>query len=497
MAFGFWALVGLVVLAPLPFGSVEPWAWSALGTGVGILLVLWAATAAIRRDPPPASLRRIWVPVALFVPPVAWAVVQMSPDVPAAWQHPIWQTAGRVLGVDLVGSISLDRHQTGSALMRLVAYAGIFWLSLQHCRRVENAHHVLKAVVAAAVIYAAYGLAIHFTGAQKILWYDKLRFLDSLTATFYYKNSFATFAGLGLVAALGVLLVSITETTGAGYGRRETARVLISRLIARDWIAICALIVVTTALMLANSRAGFLATCIGLLVLLVAARLSQRKAARGSRAAGVAVVLAMAGFVAVSGGNVLDRIGEATGDMARTATVKDDRPIIYDLTTRAIEDSPLLGTGYGTFPEVFRFYRVPELHRWVIQAHNTYLENALELGIPAAASLVLAVGSLGVLCVIGIFRRNRDTIYPCVGLAATVLVGTHALVDFTIQSPAVAATYFLLMGAACAQTWSRPARSSGSGRRAARKTDEDAAADAPVLAAAPRDLALEGSQRLG
>ncbi|MGE0745196.1 MAG: O-antigen ligase family protein [Rhodospirillales bacterium] len=496
MAFGFWALVGLVVLAPLPFGSVEPWAWSALATAVGVLLVAWAATVAIGRNPPPASVRRVWVPVALFIPPVLWTLVQVSPDVPAAWQHPIWQTAGRVLGADLVGSITLDRHQTGSALLRLLAYAGIFWLSLQHCRRVQNAHRVLYAVVAAGVLYAAYGLAIQFTGAEKILWYDKLRFVDSVTATFYYKNSFATFAGLGLVAALGIVLVSITETTGAGYGRRETARVLMSRLIARDWIAICALIVVSTALLLSNSRAGFLATCLGLLVLLVATRVAQRKAARGSRAAGVAVALAMAGFVAVSGGNVLDRIGDVTQDIAQTATVKDDRPIIYGLTAQAIEDSPILGTGYGTFPDVFRFYRVPELHRWVIQAHNTYLENALELGVPAAALLVLAVASLGILCAIGIFRRNRDTVYPCIGLAATVLVGTHALVDFTMQSPAVAATYFLIMGAACAQSWSRPSRSSGSGRRAARQSDETAGDFAPALAAAPRDLALEGGERL-
>ena len=44
--------------------------------------------------------------------------------------------------------------------------------------------------------------------------------------------------------------------------------------------------------------------------------------------------------------------------------------------------------------------------------------------------------------------------YPCVGLAATVLVGLHALADFTLQVPAVMASYMLIMGAACAQSWS-------------------------------------------
>jgi O-antigen ligase len=129
----------------------------------------------------------------------------------------------------------------------------------------------------------------------------------------------------------------------------------------------------------------------------------------------------------------------------------------------------------------------------VIQAHNTYLENALELGVPAAAVLVLAVASLGVLCAVGVVRRNRDTIYPCVGLAATALVGVHAMVDFTLQTPAVAATYFMVMGAACAQSWSRPSRSAGPGRRAAHKA---AAEDGEPSVAPAHDFALEGGQRL-
>ena len=51
-------------------------------------------------------------------------------------------------------------------------------------------------------------------------------------------------------------------------------------------------------------------------------------------------------------------------------------------------------------------------------------------------------------------RRRRNALYPCMGVAASVLVGLHATVDFTMQVPAVAATYALIMGAACSQSWS-------------------------------------------
>ena len=87
-------------------------------------------------------------------------------------------------------------------------------------------------------------------------------------------------------------------------------------------------------------------------------------------------------------------------------------------------------------------------------AHNTYLENVLELGIPAASALFGVFVFFLILCAIGIQQRRRDAVYPCVGLAATILVAAHALIDFSLHIPAITATYMLIMGAACAQCWS-------------------------------------------
>jgi hypothetical protein len=77
----------------------------------------------------------------------------------------------------------------------------------------------------------------------------------------------------------------------------------------------------------------------------------------------------------------------------------------------------------------------------------------VELGIPAAAALLLAIAAAAAICVRGVRRRNRDTIFPRVGVAAAALAGTHAAVDFTFEIPAVAAAFCLLMGCAVAQSW--------------------------------------------
>jgi O-antigen ligase len=126
------------------------------------------------------------------------------------------------------------------------------------------------------------------------------------------------------------------------------------------------------------------------------------------------------------------------------------------MTLNAIGDSPYLGFGLGSFEDVFHLYRT-ESHEMMtrsVRAHNTYLENALELGIPAASMLVLAVVVIAAQCVLGVRRRRRDFVYPALAVAVSIQVAVHALVDFSLQIPAVAATYALVLGLGFAQSWS-------------------------------------------
>jgi uncharacterized membrane protein YhhN len=82
------------------------------------------------------------------------------------------------------------------------------------------------------------------------------------------------------------------------------------------------------------------------------------------------------------------------------------------------------------------------------------LETIFELGFPAAMGLFYCFLRLASICFIGLFVRKKNSLYPAVGLAATCLIATHAYVDFSMQIPAIPYTYALLMGAACAQSFS-------------------------------------------
>ena len=452
----FWSLIALVVLAPLPFASVPAWSWGLIACITGILLIAWAARLVIDGETPPVGLHRIWPFALLFGFTLAWAAVQVLPVAPASWHHPLWRSVADTLGHAGDSSISLNPFATRTALVRLLAYGGVFWLSLQYCRSSERAWQAIYAIAIAGLVYSAYGLIVEFSGTKMILWYDKNAYRGDLTSTFVNRNSYATYAGLTLICASGLLLKILSENFGAYAGWREGFRRLLDHVAARASILVVAWIAISMAVLLTHSRGGFISAFLGMLVLCLTLALTRQVKLRFAVFVTGLVIVAGAFFFAL-GGDVTDQ------RLARTLVQTEERPRVYELTVQAIEAAPLLGTGYGTFEEVFRFYRDPSLKNFYERAHNTYLENTLELGMPGAAALFLTIGGLSLLTLLGVLRRRRDAIFPCIGFAATTLVASHSLVDFSLQIPAVALTYSLLMGVACAQSFSTRKRADSGG----------------------------------
>lgn len=68
--------------------------------------------------------------------------------------------------------------------------------------------------------------------------------------------------------------------------------------------------------------------------------------------------------------------------------------------------------------------------------------------------LVIAIAWCAGLCLVAVFRRQRAQIYPIVAVASTVTVALHALLDFSLQIPAIAALYAAILGMGVAQSWS-------------------------------------------
>lgn len=448
----FYVLIALVIGSPLPLGSVYPMSWWIIAGITGLLLLAYGAMQLRPNAVPMERLGPTWPWFLPFAAAIAWIAIQASAFTPEAWHHPLWRAAGAALGTPVSGAISIDPFNTVSAAIRLLSYAGIFWLAFQLCHARERAEMAFLGLSVAAFAYACYGLLDHFTGAQMVLWFPKKYYLNSVTSTFINRNNYATYAGLGLVCASGMLIKQLSSSAAGAAAPRDWLVNLLKLLSSWRGVLLPGWFALITALLLTDSRAGVLSSFAGLAALIAAVAASRTLRRRHVMAIGGVIIVGTVIFIGFSGGPVAERI-------ARTELENEGRPLVYEITRQQIARRPWLGTGYGTFEEVFRLAQTEQIKGHWDKAHNTYLENALELGIPAAFALVLSALALLARCILGVNRRRRDAVYPAIGIGATTLVACHSMVDFGLQIPAIAATYAFIMGAAAVQSW--PRRRSG------------------------------------
>jgi len=452
-------LMLLVVLSPLPLGSNREWSWTLCALFAAVLTLLWVVTRGWRAD----ELRRFVHPAIplLFLAACAWVVVQAWTGVPDSWKHPLWQQTATVLAMDLSGDlprdlagdsyrelpgrISLAAEDGWTALVRLLSYTLVFFLAFVLGREASRARAMFGWMVAAGLAYGVFGLIVFWSDYSPDWLFGARSLLPDVRSTFINRNHFATWQGLTLLCATTWFATRMARNDARPYSMPEDRATRIESFILKAWLPLGVILLMVTALVLTHSRGGFVATLLAVIVLLL---LLERHSQGKKKTARVIVLTALAvcslAFYMTSEA-LLDRL-------ERTDITSEERVIVFANVQRGISDNPLLGFGYGTFRDSFRLYDRIASPVHYDRAHNTWLENLFELGLPAALALFLALGGLAATCLKGVWTRRRDWAFPATGVAASVLVGVHALVDFSLQLPAVAILYACIMGVACAQS---------------------------------------------
>ena len=441
-----WLLVAILGWMQFPFGSNRPWAWSFLVLLIALDWALWIPAGVADGAFVGRLARRLAVPAFLMVAVLVWVWLQSVSFTPASWHADIWTFISQALGKPVAGAVSFNPFATQTELMKLASYLAVGWLAAALSLRHDNARVLFVAIVAIATVYAIYGIALSALHTSQITLVDAIPspYGRDVSGGFVAKNSFATFTGMAFLASLTLLVEAGQNRIIAMRGWRTHLRTLIQFAAGRGAVWLIASLILLAALIASDSRAGLIATLVGLmgifgLSLAISARRGEtRWTLIGG---GAAAVLIFALFLA-SGQSVQSRFEQ----LIETRGAGEMRPLMWDAAARAVADHPYTGTGLGTYPDIFNLYTKTFVPYVVDRAHNDYLEFAMGVGIPAAVLWDLALLIIAAQCVSGVLKRHRRRSYAMTAVGATLLVGFHSIFDFSLQMPAVAVLYAALLG---------------------------------------------------
>jgi O-antigen ligase len=435
----FWLAAALLVFAPLVRGGNRPAPLFALEMAALATLawVAWARGTRLRAGQAPAALRIATALVFLMV------VVQMVPLPPALWAslpgHKPYVATLAAAGIEPAWRpASIHPLATQYAALATLPCVAIFVLVQEMDR--QGVRRLVTVFIAFAIAEAALGVLQMGAGPTSLLQLGNPWGLGSATGTYVNKNHFAGFLAMALPLVLAYWSLHILpRVDDRGEPLRLHPRSGDARIAWRIALSM-ALVVALAALLFTRSRAGI---GTGILALAAAAMaLFWRNAtmqARGVLAA-IAILGAMlAAYVGLT--PMLERFSPE-----EVALGAGGRARLSAAALRASLDFMPLGSGLGTFADVFRRYQADGLPGFIDHAHNDYAEALLELGIAGAAAIVLALAAYAMRWrELRPHRSLRSLAYFQVAAGFGMLAAiVHAAFDFNFHIPGNAVVFSFL-----------------------------------------------------
>ena len=473
------AVVLLLAWGSFAFGSVYPWAYTPLLAGCALTgaVALFVHRSRPLPDPTRAAILALLVVLAAgavqLVPLPAGVLETVSPSTDAFLEtHDLGYAFGSPVeppgDEDLQARrswhpLSISPRQTLVGLAFLAAFtlllAGLTTaLSRSGARRLTGSIVVLGVALALIGIVQKALLGEHAWGGMKIygVW-QPMHLLSTPFGPYVNKNHFAGWMLMGLPLALGLALGLAEQGLRS---RRDDPRAVILWLSSpqggRLQMTLLATLLMSASLLMAKSRSGLA----GLIIVAVIISIAAGRRFQSAKAGVIAFGLLAAAFgivFALAGADVAARI---TGQ----SDAVDLRRSIWIDSATVITEFPLAGTGVNTFGTVMSAYQTTQKDQHFQEAHNDYLQIAVEGGIlvavPAAIAFVLLVRAVRRRLAAG--QDDPMTHWIRVGAATGLIaIALQALVEFSLQMPGNAALAVVLLALALHETPAHRRHSTG------------------------------------
>lgn len=316
-------------------------------------------------------------------------------------------------------------------LMLLVFIATLCLVSTR-----QRVKQLLMVLLLVGLVHALFGSLAKFSGLSFVDLEQLDGHFSAARGWFVNRNHFASFVSLTMVAGLTFLIKGLLSGEPS-----RTSSILVSLLRGPRAVLLLVLLISLVAIILSQSRAGFLGlVCVSWVPFLLLRKKSV--STRNWLYLGMLLLLSAGVVLWFFGGDLLERFA---GD----ALTLGERNLQWEITWNAIQKEWLLGYGGNSYATVFQVERGYADLRQVVfdQSHNDYLHIWLEQGL---LGLVLWLGLIGLTLTrtFKSFVASSSTLISASMLAIfLVMVAAllQAVVDFNLQIPTIRYYFFVLL----------------------------------------------------
>lgn len=387
---------------------------------IALTIIAWAA---LERpiEPLPKPARQLGTLILLAV---LLVILQLVPLPPAAWAS----LPGRnwlIGGYELLGQqppwlpISLTPYDTLSMLPWLLPPLAL--LAAMVRLKAYHPSWMVFAMLAGMTAGVLLGALQVSTGPDGQWYLYRIANFGSATGFFANKNHMAT-----------LLLVSI-PFLAALMARARGGAVKPHRYYAAVAVAGGVLVLILVGLVLNRSLAGW---GLALPVLIVSGLIMTKGRGVAARIAlGASAILAVAAIMVPFVESVMERVA------SRAEVSVETRSEIFATSAEAAATFAPLGSGVGSFVQVYRLFEDPALvtRNYVNHAHNDYLELLVETGLPGLLLMLLFLLWWAKVAV-DQWRGAADAYARAASIASATILA-HSLVDYPLRTAALAALF--------------------------------------------------------
>ena len=446
----FFGLLTLVVWAPLPIGSNRHWA-------VGLLLIfslllLMGVAVAWRRSGILAWQRMnlfVW-PLGLLACMVGLAWLQTA-ELPAHWVAVISPKAAQAQSPAQWMTLSLDVYQSRFMASLSFVYFAVLLVTVLTVRTAQRLDRLAQVLVWSGVLQAVLAAILLSFKAEYRIFFVNISHHDAI-GSFVNRNHLAGYLCMTLSIGIGLMLARLGSQKKRYANWKSRLVAAIEFILSSKMRLRMLLIVMVIGLVLTRSRMGNSAFFSAMLIVGVLAVLLARKTAPQTISLIASLVIVDVFVVGMWVGleKVVDRVQGTelmVADGGRSESL-EARTEAGRTALAIVQDYPLVGTGGGSFYNVFLGYQTPEFGPLLMDhAHNDFVEIACDYGLLGLGVLGLLV-ALTLLTVIRVMARRQSSIPWGMAFGVTMSIVAlliHSTVDFNLQIPSNALTIVIIL----------------------------------------------------